>query len=405
MSHGKTFDRSQVRATNVQAKQLWSISFFHRCWCFGSSRCVRFAPDTSLQNMQVEHNNGKNMFVGARLRLHLGGLASYAVAGTRKDYASYYAFTFADAQHNKTELVAGCCFAAAPDGHERHFVLLELRQGGQHYQLEAVGYERANGDDDDNDEQQRQLLVLDDQSTLMQPRAITQLLDESLSEAERKQLKTWCDDRQKYDVAHTLYREMKPTATALERTEQYKFQRACALLVAHRYGIALPDVIATLEEEQHGKKQQHKKKREEEQQRKTDVSRKKMRVDEDTESEEVAVQALLDVPTVVSRLGRPKASYVFEDRTFATLGELTAHCSRECARLRHEMQIQQVAHTGALQLHQFERAKWQESLKPQLESAYLKGRLEGMLNKSAELETPTFQSMFGAQAGASVNAV
>lgn len=378
--------------------------------------------------MQVER---RAPFIGSRVRLQGSCLASSALPGTRKDYASYYAFAFVDDQQNKTVLVSGCHFLAPYNGKEQQYIMLELRQGGPSYLVEALGYHWVGGDDDETQGE----LHLDDQPVLMAPRIITELLCERPNEANEQRLRDWCTDHNRPELLLMLYRASHTRVTAQDREDHRQFLRQVALISAQRYNVGVPDVIVAVEEELSKKNRHRKGKLAEEDEaeeaeamledlpkkkkKKTKATkepaeqrlRKKLRVDEDTESQEEAAHVLTAVPvfgdvSVAMKRQRPvdtagDARYVFENQTFGTLGELTAHCSREISRLRHELQMEQVAHRANVAMCQHEKAAWHESIRPQIEAAYLKGRLDGMLGKSdggggsSSSGTPTFPCTVG----------
>jgi hypothetical protein len=364
--------------------------------------------------MQAEQ---RQPFAGARVRIQSGGMSSCAVPGTRKDYHSYHAFTFTDDALHRTELISGQHFEAAVEEGDavRSFIFLELRQGGQHYKLEAVGYRRVV-----------HRLLLDDFTTMMLPRSITRLLPAG-DNADHDSLCAWCERNNRDEITLGLDREAQPLKTDQNRRAHATFQRDVARLISRSHGISLVEIVAALDEEQvkrakrGGRRATTATTAEDDdelwqeaapvvatQKRRTAGTvvntrlRKKQKQDAeevDSESEEAAL-VLTAVPvfdaTVVPGGGSP-IRYVFEDHTFATLAELTAHCSRECARLRHELAIEKVERKGELQVHHFERGRWQEALKPQLQASYLKGRLDGTMNRPQleEPEAPSFESMFG----------
>jgi hypothetical protein len=312
--------------------------------------------------MEIEEaQHDKQPFVGSSVRLNRGGLASCAIPQSEKDYSSYYAFLFQHGegkQIQKTHVTSGDCFEAET----RKFILLELRQfAGVSIVIEALGYEwRDDGE-----------LQLDEEPTLMPARAIIRLIKDrepTLSDC----MKTWCDGSLREELMLYFARRDSGQSAAKLVKSLYAFQCQVAQVLARRFSLE-PHVFTDALSQ---------------------IKKKRATKDHELREKQKKQKTEKDVSPVIVVQPLQQQQFVFEDRRFDTLGELTGHCSRETSRLRHELELLRVEKSGELQLHQMEKARWQESLRMQLETAYMKGLFKGRLPDEG-LDTPTFQSMFG----------
>ncbi len=309
-----------------------------------------------------EEEEQRPPFAGQTVRLWPGALASCPVAGTGRDYTGYCAFRFVDEAHRKIQLSSGQLFEARLDTATRTYIFLELRQGGPHYQLEALGCAR----DTDG------ALLLDDESVLMLPRLITSILDaDALNEAAaRRTLDVWCRGSRRDELP--LYFEWRQLAT--DRATLYRFQCRVVVALARRYHVAMTELVATLDATIVAHEA---------------AKRKRKRVEsQDHPLLRRAPQPLAprDEPDVVTAV----PLYVFEGRAFGSLAELTAHCAQLIAEARGDLALERTRlaetcgdlalerarHQAACQLHASEKASWVQSQRLHLDAAYMRGRLE-----------------------------